>query len=115
MHKNYISVKKPWGCYVIIVKKQNYWVKELIVKKGARLSLQSHKKREEFWIVLSGKINATKGNTKIKMEKSDFIKIDREEKHRIDGITDSKVLELAFGKVEERDITRYEDDYGRIK
>jgi len=34
-------------------------------------------------------------------------------KHRIIGINEACVLELAFGRVLETDIVRYEDDYGR--
>jgi len=113
MNNNYTTVKKPWGYYIIIIKKQNYWVKKLVVKKNQRISLQSHKEREEFWIVLSGKIKAVKGNSKIELKKSNSIKIDRGEKHRIEGVVNSEILEVAFGNVKERDITRYEDDYGR--
>lgn len=115
MRDNYITVKKPWGYYTIIIKKQHYWVKKLVVKRGHRLSLQSHKEREEFWFVLSGEIDATKGSSDIKLGKLDFLKINKGEKHRIKGIVDSDVLEIAVGNVKERDIIRYEDDYGRIR
>lgn len=109
------EVSKPWGKYIVLEKDKNHWIKKLFVKEGERISLQSHKHRLEIWVVLSGKIKATKGNSTKEMSEGDFIKIDKKEKHRIEGINDAWVLEAALGKVKENDITRYQDDYGREK
>ena len=108
------TVLKPWGMYKILELDQKHWIKKLFVKKGQRLSLQSHKDRAEIWIVLSGSIVAIKGNKTLKLKEGDLIKIERGEKHRITGSEDSWILETAFGKVREEDIFRYEDDFGRI-
>ncbi len=108
-------VVKPWGEYIVLEQKEEYWIKKILVKKGARLSLQSHKDRAEVWVVLSGKIEAMKGDSRVELHEGEFIKIEKNEKHRIAGITDSWILEVAFGDAREDDITRFEDDYGRIK
>ena len=108
------TVKKPWGMYKVLELGHKHWIKKLFVKKGHKLSLQSHTDRSEIWTVLSGSIVAVKGNKTLKLEEGDFIKIERGEKHRITGSEDSWILEVAFGKVREDDIVRYEDDYGRI-
>lgn len=94
---------------------ERYWIKKLFVDEGARLSLQSHKNRDEILVVLSGKIVVLKGDTRHILNKGEFLKINKKEKHRIEGIKKACVLEAAFGKVEERDIIRYQDDYGRVK
>lgn len=104
---------KPWGKYVVLEDTGDHWIKKLHVDGGARLSLQAHEHRSEIWVVLSGKIEATKGATKHELEAGDMIKIEKQERHRIAGIETAVVLEVAFGRVIEDDIVRFEDDYGR--
>ena len=114
--KKFGLVKKPWGGYLILEKRPDYWLKKLFVKKGEKLSLQSHKERDEIWMVLKGKIDALKGNEHFILKEGELIKIRKREKHRIAGIAkNSCVLEVAFGHPRERDIVRHEDKYGRIK
>ncbi|MBT9169314.1 MAG: Mannose-1-phosphate guanylyltransferase 1 [Syntrophomonadaceae bacterium] len=108
-------IKKPWGGYAFLEKRPTYWIKKLFINKGEELSLQSHKERYEIWTVLEGRISAQKGNNRFVLNKGEFLKIDKEEKHRISGLTKSCILEVAFGKPKERDIIRYEDKYGRVK
>lgn len=109
------KISKPWGKYIILEKKPNFWIKKLFIRRDGRLSLQGHKDRSEFWIVLSGSTEVIKGKSKLKLKAGEFIKINKKEKHRITGLKDSWILEIALGKARERDIKRYEDDYGRIK
>lgn len=108
-------VKKPWGGYVVFEKTDAYWVKKLVVKKGARLSLQSHEDRYEMWVVLSGRITATREKEEQELGPGETVRIGRGERHRIEGVEDSVVLEAAFGRLSEEDITRYQDDYGRAE
>lgn len=35
-------------------------------------------------------------------------------KHRLSGVSKLKIVEISFGKFDENDIERYEDDFGRI-
>ena len=109
------KILKPWGQEIILEKKRNYWVKKLMVCAGASLSLQSHQDRFEIWIVLSGKVQVVKGQTQQTLEEGEVIKIEKKEKHRITGLKDSWILEIAFGRVRQSDITRFEDNYGRVK
>jgi len=113
LRKNNKTVKKPWGRYVVLEKHSTYWLKKLFINKGESLSLQSHKGRYEIWIVLEGKISVQKGNEQFILKKGGVVRIEKEEKHRISGLVKSSILEVAFGKLNERDIIRYEDKYGR--
>jgi len=108
------TVKRPWGGYTILKKTKVFWVKKLFIKQNARLSLQSHNYRNEVWFVLSGSIDAQIGNKTYRAESGDVLFIPIKKKHRIAGIKKACVLELAFGRVLESDIVRYEDDYNRI-
>lgn len=107
------EIKRPWGGYTILNKTKTHWTKKLFVHKGARISLQSHQYRNEIWFVLSGEITVQLGNKKFDAKKGDLIFVPKTKKHRIIGKTKACVFEVAYGKVLERDIVRYEDDYGR--
>lgn len=108
------EIKRPWGGYTILKKTNLFWVKKLYIGKNKRLSLQSHALRNEIWVVLNGTVDAQIGTKHKKSKIGDVFFIPKKRKHRILGITDACVLEFAFGRVLEKDIIRYEDDYGRI-
>ena len=106
---------RPWGKYILLEKKRGYWIKKLFVRQGASISLQSHQDRSEIWVVLSGSVVARKGNTRYTLTEGKALRIEVQETHRITGLEDSWILEAAFGHPRETDITRFEDDYGRVK
>ena len=108
------EIKRPWGGYTTLNKTNTHWAKKLFVRKNARLSLQSHQFRDEIWLILSGKIIAEVGGKKFDAKKGELIFVPKTKKHRITGKTKACIFEVGYGKVLERDITRYEDDYGRI-
>ncbi|HXW52804.1 MAG TPA: phosphomannose isomerase type II C-terminal cupin domain [Myxococcota bacterium] len=111
----YNKVARPWGGYAILKKTRTFWIKKLFVNRHARLSLQSHRFRSEVWFVISGVIHAQVGNQIHRAKAGDIIYVPVNRKHRIFAVNDACVLEFAFGLVLEHDITRYEDDYGRVK
>ena len=106
--------KTPWGSYIDLIAEKNKWhVKILIVKKNKRISLQYHFKREEFWVVLEGKVLVQNGKTKKILKSKDTIFIQKKAIHRITGITNSLILEITSGVHDEKDIVRISDDYNR--
>lgn len=109
------AVIRPWGQYLVLEKSPNHWLKKIFVRRGEKLSLQKHNHRSEIWVVLKGKIKAIKDKKQITLGPSDVIKINKKEEHRIIGLVDSWILEIAFGQVRETDIIRLADDYGRIE
>lgn len=105
-------VVRPWGFFEVLVKGPNYWVKRLVVKKGHRLSLQSHRNRNEALFIDKPGI---KMEVDGKTVKDLFSVIPKGSLHRISAPRKSgEIIELAWGKCSEDDIHRYEDDYGRI-
>ncbi|MDD2696933.1 MAG: mannose-6-phosphate isomerase [Candidatus Pacebacteria bacterium] len=110
--------KRPWGGFIKFIDNQPCTVKILFIEKGGKLSLQFHKLREEFWYVISGKIKVSLGKSlkslkKINLKEGENIKIQKKFLHRIEGIKNSKVLEISTGKFIENDEIRIEDKYGR--
>lgn len=108
------KIQRPWGGYSTIKQTQHYWVKKLFVNKNSRLSLQCHQFRDEVWVVASGSVLAEIGNKTYKVNSGESVFIPRKIKHRLTGLTNACVLEMAFGSVMESDIMRYEDDYSRV-
>ncbi len=111
-----IKEKRPWGEFKIIHKEPGITIKILILKPQKRLSLQSHKLRDEIWLILKGKAIYQLDEIQSVLIKGISETIPRGFKHRlISGEKGCRVLEISFGKFNEKDIVRYEDDYGRIK
>lgn len=110
---------KPWGSYENLKTGKNWHIKIIDVLKGKRLSLQSHKLRDELWIALNGKGVALIEDLKskkffdYKLKEGDKVFIPKGTKHRLAAVSDLKIAEISFGKFDENDIIRYKDDFGR--
>ncbi len=107
---------RPWGSYEVLLDAPDCKVKRIIVKAGQRLSLQSHKKREEHWIIVRGEGEVTLGNGEVlkRVFPSDRVYVPRGFKHRIQAICDLTFIEVQLGSYfGEDDIERFSDDYGR--
>ena len=122
MNKNKINIRqlhniirKPWGKFYDFAESKGKWhLKAMVIKKGHRLSLQRHTKRDEFWIVAEGKVRIKKDDKMRTLTSQKTIFIKKREFHRIEALTNAVVIEISFGKHEEDDIKRIADDYGRI-
>ena len=105
-------IQKPWGSYQILEKNKNHLVKNIIVKPGAALSLQSHKHRSEHWVVVQGTAEVTINDKISILEPNKNIFIPSEAKHRLANNynNDLIIIEVWYGKIlDEEDITRYDD------
>ena len=107
--------KRPWGMFENLIQNNKCTVKILTVYTGKRFSLQYHKHRDENWVFLDNPARVTIGN-KIKiMRRGDEAFIPRNTKHRIEALSKRvRVLEISTGRFNENDITRVEDDFGRV-
>lgn len=111
-------VKKPWGSYQLILKEADCWIKKIVVNPGQRLSLQYHIHRFENWFVISGSGYATVNEVIKLVSKGTNININIAETHRITNNSTKPLIfiEIADGDyLEEDDIIRLDDDYGRVK
>lgn len=109
--------KYPWGKAELLTTGTNYKIKNIIVKPSQRQSYQTHAKRAEAWIILSGEGKITIDDEETKVGPAAIVMITPGMKHRIENL--SKTEELVFAEfqygesIAEDDIVRYEDDYGR--
>ncbi len=112
---NISMIERPWGSFEQFTANQISTVKIVAVNPQQRLSLQSHQHREELWIALDDGVVTEINGTKRYLNKGDKVVVPKEAKHRLSSETEPvRVLEIAFGNFDENDITRHEDDFGRI-
>jgi mannose-1-phosphate guanylyltransferase/mannose-6-phosphate isomerase len=86
------------------------------VKPGQQLSLQLHNHRSEHWVVVSGMAKVQLDNeTKILQQgESTFVRSGVRHRLANPGTTPLEVIEVQLGDyLEEDDIVRFEDQYGR--
>ena len=110
------EVHRPWGSYDSIDTGPRFQVKRIKVKPGAALSLQSHTRRAEHWIVVSGTARVTRDHDVFELHANQSTYIPIGAKHRLEN-PGNEVLELievqSGDYLGEDDIVRYEDVYGR--
>lgn len=87
----------------------------ITVNPGESLSLQYHKHRSEFWVILKGNGSVTIGDSKTEAHEGDRFHVDVHTNHRAEGGSEPLVfLEIAVGNFDEEDIVRIDDKYGRV-
>ena len=110
------EVHRPWGSYDSVDVGDGFQVKRIKVKPGARLSLQSHARRAEHWIVVRGTARVTRDNDVFELFANQSTYIPIGAKHRLEnpGAGTLELIEVQSGDyLGEDDIVRYDDVYGR--
>jgi mannose-6-phosphate isomerase-like protein (cupin superfamily) len=110
-----MTIHKPWGHYDVLAEDASHWYKRILVLPRESLSLQVHENRDEFWIVESGQGCVQIGDTFHPALPGNTFFIPKRVKHRCTntGSVSFVFTEVAVGKVDENDIVRLEDEYGR--
>ncbi len=111
------TAHRPWGSYTVLEDSAKFKVKRIVVKPGARLSLQKHAHRSEHWIVVEGKAWVTVGEKVFPLERNESTYIPKGEVHRLENreTEDLVLIEAQVGNyLGEDDIVRLVDDYKRV-
>lgn len=111
------KVHRPWGWYDSIDDGVGFKVKRILVNPRASLSLQMHHHRAEHWVVVSGTAEITNGKKVFTLTESQSTFIPLGEVHRLrnPGAVPLEIIEVQSGSyLEEDDIVRFEDRYGRF-
>lgn len=107
---------RPWGNWRVVDAGATFITKRIEVMAGQRLSLQFHRHRSEYWVIVDGSGEATIGGTKAQLRPGDYVSIPCGATHRIHntGTAPLVFVEVQFGEIlDESDITRLDDDYLR--
>ena len=115
-HDTHTKVYRPWGSYEGVERGERFQVKQLIVKPGGASSMQIHHHRSEHWVVVKGTAEVTLGGEKRLLSEDESIYIPLGIPHRIynPGRIPMHFIEVQAGSyLEEDDIVRLDDNYGR--
>jgi len=109
-------VYRPWGWFESLDRGERFQVKRIMVKPGAQLSLQSHYHRAEHWIVVRGTLEVTIDEKVNLLDENQSTYIPLGARHRLvnPGRIPAYLIEVQSGAyLDEDDIVRYDDIYGR--
>lgn len=109
-------VARPWGGFEVLTEGNGYKVKSLTIAPGHRFSLQKHRNRSEYWHILRGSGKGNRDGVAYDLRAGDDFYVPAHSSHRLEnnGQSEMIVLEVQRGEwLEESDIERIEDDYGR--
>jgi mannose-6-phosphate isomerase len=110
-------VEKPWGWELWWAHTERYVGKILHINRGAALSYQFHRKKDETIYVLRGELalEFAPGGGRVqrrRLRPGDALHIRPGDHHRMTAVTTCDVLEASTPEVD--DVVRLEDRYGRV-
>lgn len=108
---------RPWGEYYGWDSGKGWNLKTIYIKPNKRLSLQYHRDREEWWLLVSGEANAVTedaaGEHIVPLRKGEVFRVLKGQVHRLSSKRGGVIVEVAYGRFDEEDIVRLQDDHGR--
>ncbi|WP_121436126.1 phosphomannose isomerase type II C-terminal cupin domain [Actinomadura pelletieri] len=105
---------RPWGSFERFTLNEASTVKIIHVAPGQRLSLQRHRDRDELWVALDPGAVFEVAGRRILPEVGERVFVRAGDTHRLASAGPAvRVMEIAFGRFDEDDIERLEDEYGR--
>ncbi|AFV24580.1 mannose-1-phosphate guanylyltransferase (GDP) [Methanolobus psychrophilus R15] len=110
------TVYRPWGSYTLLENSGGHKIKNIAVLPGKKLSLQLHHHRSEHWVVVKGMACVENDGQKFFLRQGESTFIKAGSKHRLSnsGRLPLEIIEVQLGEyVEEDDIVRFDDEYGR--
>ncbi len=110
------KAERPWGSWAVLSVNPRAIIKQIVVKPGCRISLQSHQHREELWTVVQGMATVEIDGEFNSLNEGESVMVPRGCRHRLSNASHHPliVIEHQRGDVlSEEDIVRYEDDYHR--
>ncbi|MDF1678171.1 MAG: mannose-1-phosphate guanylyltransferase/mannose-6-phosphate isomerase [Legionellaceae bacterium] len=113
---SHLCTQRPWGTFEVLAEGERFKVKRLMLKPGAKISLQRHEKRAEHWVVVAGVAAVVNGEQMFQLHVNQSTYIAPQTIHRLSNPGDVPlyVIEVQSGVyLGEDDITRYDDIYAR--
>ena len=109
-------VSKPWGAELIWALTDRYAGKRITIDAGRRLSLQRHRRKDEWILVLSGRLLLTLEDERgalgeRELEPGDDAHVPVGRRHRFAAIETCELIEVSSPELD--DVIRLEDDFGR--
>lgn len=107
--------ERPWGLWVDWYRTDESTLKCMVVRPGARMSLQKHGHRREIWRVIKGEGEDQGPQPAVPLVPGKTHVVETGQLHRIANTGEEPlvIVELQMGHCSEDDIERLEDDYER--
>jgi mannose-1-phosphate guanylyltransferase len=115
-YREHLKVHRPWGTYTVLETGSRFKIKRIEVKSGGRLSLQMHRRRSEHWVVVQGRAHVVNGDREFDLDADQSTYIPAGTRHRLENAESGALvlIEVQTGEyLEEDDIVRFDDVYGR--
>ena len=110
-------VYRPWGVQEALTDGDRFKVNRVLILPGGKLSLQKHYHRAEHWIVVAGVALVLRDDEETLVRENESIYLPVGCEHRVSnpGRIALTLIEVQSGSyLEDDDIIRIEDDYGRV-
>jgi mannose-1-phosphate guanylyltransferase/mannose-1-phosphate guanylyltransferase/mannose-6-phosphate isomerase len=111
------KIYRPWGHYDLVDEGDRHHTKRIVVKPGAKLSVQKHHHRAEHWVVVKGTALVSRGDETLLITENESTYIPVGVIHSLEnpGVIPLEIIEVQSGSyLGEDDIVRFSDQYGRI-
>ena len=108
--------ERPWGWYEAVSVAPGNKIKRIGVLPGRQISLQKHQHRAEHWVVVAGTATVTVDQQVLTLVVGEHVDIAVGQVHRLANLSTEpvEIVEVQLGAyLEEDDIVRLCDDYGR--
>ena len=110
------TVDKPWGQELIWAVTDRYVGKIITIEAGKRLSFQYHERKDEWILVLTGRLRLTLENDAGAIEDRELgpgegAHVPTGRRHRYTGVDTVSLVEVSTPELD--DVVRLEDDFGR--
>lgn len=112
----HLTVHRPWGSYTVLEEQDAFKIKRITVKPSACLSEQMHHHRSEHWVVVKGVALVQINDEEMLCTENQWAVIPCGARHRLSnpGKISLELIEIQRGSyLEEDDIVRFDDVYGR--
>lgn len=105
----------PWGSSNEWFRGDHFVVNQFLLLEGHRTSLHLHEGMVHFWFVEAGNGELIVEEETFLIGPSDSIYIDYGQMHRLTALVgDMQIFEITSGTIDEADVIRFDDDYGRV-
>lgn len=111
------KIYRPWGHFDLVDEGERHHTKRIVVKPGAKLSVQKHHHRAEHWVVVKGTALVSRGDETLLITENESTYIPVGVIHCLEnpGVIPLEIIEVQSGSyLGEDDIVRFSDQYGRI-
>ena len=110
-------VYRPWGFQESLTSGDRFKVNRVMISPGGKLSLQKHYHRAEHWVVVGGVALVVRDSEETLVRENESIYLPLGSEHRVcnPGRIPLILIEVQSGAyLEEDDVVRIDDDYGRM-